>query len=674
MREGKNQRGGRKEKRSQRSRFHDDDVSLSSHLSNDDNDEFMQSVNVVKVKNGFNHIGDAHHSQNRPSRYLQEGGVECDEREVNIGGRSLNFTHSRFQTVSKHHNRSLRNGSVGGSVNGSINSRVLKINKQRFLNRAFGNEGDSGSANDSNICGATYALLPPFSSKMFVPFVLFWMIFTEIRYARNVTSNVINDIGTRTNNEIGSENKLSNGGTANTYIDPGNSNVSHIVTDTIKTGSSVLQDDNSYVVSIKERHNDLTKNENSIDRDQEKALYHANENVVEKQEVVPSSVTFIESDDGILGSDGLVETSLEDILADNKINEISYERSQEKEIITTNRDGIGETASTLNPEVFSQVSTKEKLERTKIDFRQDSESHELGNSEADHFNFPKSFHNLADFTTLRDESDIPVFWHVPKAGGSTMKTIFGKCLKFTMANEVGKRNKVGNASVEIVHINGADYVNVDTTTPRGIEMAKSLRLIESGLAEIVFSSFLYKASSLFTEENHGRLFTVLRHPVDRAVSMFRYLQYADWEPTYSPHFVNMTIEEYARTRAVENNWMTRFLSDTISGTITEEHLEKAKKVLRDKFLIGLLEYKEESWSRIISYFGIDLNKETDPIKWECVHKFLKTGANKSKSRLGKLTEESEAYSILLLNNNLDVKLYDYAKVLFKYQGTLLESV
>ena len=91
----------------------------------------------------------------------------------------------------------------------------------------------------------------------------------------------------------------------------------------------------------------------------------------------------------------------------------------------------------------------------------------------------------------------------------------------------------------------------------------------------------------------------------------------------------MTIIEYACTRVVEDNQMFLSLSHTISETLTEEHLEKAKKLLCNKFLIGLLEYNEERWWQIISYFGIDLNRETDTTKWEYVHSFKK---HKSKQK------------------------------------------
>lgn len=36
-----------------------------------------------------------------------------------------------------------------------------------------------------------------------------------------------------------------------------------------------------------------------------------------------------------------------------------------------------------------------------------------------------------------EDSDIPVFWHIPKAGGSTMKDIMGACYRLILASEAG---------------------------------------------------------------------------------------------------------------------------------------------------------------------------------------------------------------------------------------------
>lgn len=45
------------------------------------------------------------------------------------------------------------------------------------------------------------------------------------------------------------------------------------------------------------------------------------------------------------------------------------------------------------------------------------------------------------------ETDLPVFWHIPKSGGSTVKDIMGSCHRFVMASEAGIRAGHNNDTV-----------------------------------------------------------------------------------------------------------------------------------------------------------------------------------------------------------------------------------
>ena len=78
------------------------------------------------------------------------------------------------------------------------------------------------------------------------------------------------------------------------------------------------------------------------------------------------------------------------------------------------------------------------------------------------------------------------------------------------------------------------FVNVDTTTVSGINRAVSMNLGSSRLVDLVITPFVHDAERLFSSldqgnnSSKGRLFATFRHPIDRAVSLFKYLQYADW--------------------------------------------------------------------------------------------------------------------------------------------------
>lgn len=120
---------------------------------------------------------------------------------------------------------------------------------------------------------------------------------------------------------------------------------------------------------------------------------------------------------------------------------------------------------------------------------------------------------------------------------------------------------------------------------------------DSGLADVVVTPFIYEANELFTPSAKGRLFTVFRHPIDRAISLFYYLQVADWEPTFDPELKNWSIKEYAQSSRIENNWLTRQLSGQLGGELHDEDLQLAMEVVRSKFLVGLMTEIEATMSR-----------------------------------------------------------------------------
>ena len=165
--------------------------------------------------------------------------------------------------------------------------------------------------------------------------------------------------------------------------------------------------------------------------------------------------------------------------------------------------------------------------------------------------------------------DLPIFWHVPKCGGTTLQDIMMHCFGMIGANEIGKSYVNDAGPLEVVKLdNGNRYVNVDMTNPAGIQHAKDLGFGHSGLADVVMTSWFYKTGNIFKNDgantndrvddgvvHRGRCFALLRHPVERAISMFYYLKDATWEHTFSEAYENMTIEQYAASQYAEENWM-----------------------------------------------------------------------------------------------------------------------
>jgi hypothetical protein len=160
------------------------------------------------------------------------------------------------------------------------------------------------------------------------------------------------------------------------------------------------------------------------------------------------------------------------------------------------------------------------------------------------------------------ESDVPVFWHIPKAGGSTFKNIMGACHRLVLASATGiKEGHANDTELAIVKIGGdpasriepSRFVNVDTTHLPCLEKAQHLGLVKSPLTDVIVVRHLFEAENLFNPQQRGRVFAVFRHPVERSTSMFNYIKVASWEPTYNTEIARMTLEDYVTSHYMEQD-------------------------------------------------------------------------------------------------------------------------
>lgn len=259
----------------------------------------------------------------------------------------------------------------------------------------------------------------------------------------------------------------------------------------------------------------------------------------------------------------------------------------------------------------------------------------------------------------------------------------GGCHRFVQATEFGVTD--GHISDQVIAIvypripGGADtdrspFVNIDSTTVEGIQRAKQMGFADSQLADVVVSPFVFETNDLFTQTARGRFFSVFRHPVDRAISMFYYIQVADWEPSYKPELKEWTLEQYAQSDIVENNWMTRQLSGQLGGELTDANLQKAMEVVRRKFLVGLMTQIEPSMTRFEKFFR--WKYKVNPSNQEaCRARLMGTGSNSNKANKKPLPQEGEPACDLLANqNNYDIPLYKYIERLFVEQEAFVAGI
>mmetsp|Transcript_8150 Transcript_8150/g.11836 ORF Transcript_8150/g.11836 Transcript_8150/m.11836 type:complete len:379 (+) Transcript_8150:120-1256(+) len=270
--------------------------------------------------------------------------------------------------------------------------------------------------------------------------------------------------------------------------------------------------------------------------------------------------------------------------------------------------------------------------------------------------------NIAMITDPITPEDTAFFWHIPKAGGSTVKAYYGKCFHLVEATQIG--GLFGHDQDEKIDVFSRGdylYVNVDPSTPQGLEHAKDLGLAESGLADIVFTSYAHGGSKLFNPVHRGRFFAIFRHPMERAASLFYYRQTATWEKIFG--FSSTTFEDFLHKGRGEKNWMVRLLTNKFTEKLSGEDLEVAKEVLRTRCVIGLMDRMEESLERFNTYFGW-----SSPDGDDCKNDLLHGGVNRNPHP--KIEVGSEVWNLLYEQNELDIKLYEYAQVLFEEQRLL----
>mmetsp|Transcript_29018 Transcript_29018/g.43864 ORF Transcript_29018/g.43864 Transcript_29018/m.43864 type:complete len:470 (+) Transcript_29018:80-1489(+) len=258
-------------------------------------------------------------------------------------------------------------------------------------------------------------------------------------------------------------------------------------------------------------------------------------------------------------------------------------------------------------------------------------------------------------------------WTIPRCGSTSIRRIASHCLGLTMASEAGKGD-VGGDSLQVVEGNGMKYVNVDMSNPNGIAHAKELGVGGWSKVDMVSSSYLYDGAGIFDPDHKGYMIAMFRHPIERAVSLFYNLKS---NKAYAEQMVTLsTVEQYSRSSLVENNWMTRFLSNSLSGELTPEHEAIAKEVLRTKCIIGLLQEKAESMRRLEMLF--DVKAEKSQRRYDCQEK-LWYWDWPGKNRHEQVLEGSEAWNRLYEQNSFDIRLYEYARELFKAQGKLFQT-
>ncbi len=284
------------------------------------------------------------------------------------------------------------------------------------------------------------------------------------------------------------------------------------------------------------------------------------------------------------------------------------------------------------------------------------------------------------------ENITPFYWHVAKAGGTAVQTRYLTCFTLITASEIGSQGHEEDNFLRIVHQNGStNHMNVDVSSVQGIQRAKELHLVESHIPQLIFSPLFVESSSLlFDPQNQGIVFAMFRHPVERVVSLFYYLQKATWEPTYNPTLANMTLLEYANSPLVEANFVMRSLLNKFTEKLSPDDLEVAKEILRRKIIVGIVNDFGDSLAAFEAIMNLEPNwhvyTEHEDIAEgrrsfisSCIQG-LKKGKGSNKHTHKEVHTSSEEYKILEKKNAWDVELWRHIQEIYHEQKAILQPM
>lgn len=235
--------------------------------------------------------------------------------------------------------------------------------------------------------------------------------------------------------------------------------------------------------------------------------------------------------------------------------------------------------------------------------------------------------NVTEFPL--DPTDKALLWHVPRDGDLSIKDIYLQC--------------------ELP-------LFVDMSTLEGIEKAISTNLAQNEDVNLIISPLFTETLKVMTDNHKGRAFTFMRNPIERELDHYMALTRSNQ--------IDMTIEEYVSSEYSGNNWMLRHIIGKEKGTLSLNDYERAKAILKEKFIVLFEDKIEESLDR---WFRSHAGPQHNFGKWTCVGNVIKSECTREGSL--RFPTYSPEYAALRDANVFDIKLYSFSKYLFIQQST-----
>lgn len=238
---------------------------------------------------------------------------------------------------------------------------------------------------------------------------------------------------------------------------------------------------------------------------------------------------------------------------------------------------------------------------------------------------------MIDLKNNNKQEGVLLFLHIPKAGGSTLNTIFDRQYRQEEICKVNRKKEI------------------DGLSSISEEEKKQLKLIK-GHFHFGLHEFLPQTCSYVT---------MLREPTERVISLYYYICSS---PDHYLHkqliSTQMTLEEFVISGIMNktDNSQTRFISgqrELDFCCASQNTLDMAKDNLSNMAVVGTLDSFDETLILIKKAFG-----------WKNI---FYTKQNITKSRLSQQEISPSTLETIAEYNQLDQELYNYAKELLAQQ-------
>lgn len=217
------------------------------------------------------------------------------------------------------------------------------------------------------------------------------------------------------------------------------------------------------------------------------------------------------------------------------------------------------------------------------------------------------------------------------------------------------------------------FINVDLRSQEGIDRAIKLDFIGAKRTDVVFALNINAVSKIFQPPYHGKCFALFRDPLEREMELFESLKASPHETSYKKEFSNMSFGDFVFSEYAESNWLTRMITNKLTGPVDENDLEDAKHFLQTKCLVGLTNEFSESYHRFVKYFAWQSTTDLDceaQLKENHNKQYRQKQNNNRKLLLDDISQD--VMEQLTKQNQLDMDLYEYVRNIYEDQSVFFE--